>query len=417
MNYYNENDPKAAAWLRELIRAGHIPKGVVDERSIIDVKPHELTKYTQQHFFAGIGGWSLALKLAGWPEERPVRTGSCPCQPFSVCGNQEGTADARHLWPHFRDLIAFGESATAFGEQVASPLGREWLSGVRADLEGLGYEVGACDLCAASISAPHIRQRLYWVAHPKSGGLRVNGRASRSPGHLDQRSEASGMAHTDSGECRRITNGKGCERDREASGRDKSNSELERSSAISRLADATCQSGSEHEREQGVGARRQAGPCDSSERGRTIDGMGESDSAGRIAREPSAAAAGYRSATEPASGAGGVADMQQGLEGHAGNGDDGDQSGWIGENAIRPATLGSWSVYEVVRCTDGKTRRFESGSFPLVASLPSGMMPSGDPSYAYAQATAEFRVVRLKGYGNAIVPTLAAEFIQAYLES
>jgi DNA (cytosine-5)-methyltransferase 1 len=40
--YYNEHDPKKAAWLRELIRAGAIAPGdVVDERSIVDVRADE----------------------------------------------------------------------------------------------------------------------------------------------------------------------------------------------------------------------------------------------------------------------------------------------------------------------------------------------------------------------------------------
>jgi len=165
MTYYNEHDPKAAAWLRELIAAGMIPAGDVDTRSIHDVRPHEIARYTQQHFFAGIGGWPLALRLAGWPDNRPVRTGSCPCQPFSVAGQGKGEADERHLWPVFRDLITFGEATVTFGEQVASAAGREWLANVRADLEGLGYAVGAADLCAAGVGAPHIRQRLFWVAN------------------------------------------------------------------------------------------------------------------------------------------------------------------------------------------------------------------------------------------------------------
>ncbi len=166
MNYYNEIDPKAAAWLRELIAAGHIAPGIVDERSITEINPYEITQYTQWHFFAGIGGWPLALRMAGWPDSEPVRTGSCPCQPFSDAGKQLGKEDSRHLWPVFRDLIAFGEPTVAFGEQVASGLGREWLEHLRADMEGLGYEVGAADLCAACLGASHIRQRLYWVANP-----------------------------------------------------------------------------------------------------------------------------------------------------------------------------------------------------------------------------------------------------------
>ena len=84
MNYYNEFDPFAAAWLRKLIEAGLIPNGEVDERSIINVQPDELRGYDQCHFFAGIGGWSHALRLAGWPDDRQIWTGSCPCQPFSV---------------------------------------------------------------------------------------------------------------------------------------------------------------------------------------------------------------------------------------------------------------------------------------------------------------------------------------------
>lgn len=167
--YYNEIDPYAAQWLRNLILAGHIAPGEVDERSITDVAPDDLRGFDQCHFFAGIGGWSLALRLAGWPDDQPVWTGSCPCQPFSAAGKGLGEKDPRHLWPEFRRLIAECRPATVFGEQVAAAAGREWLAGVRADLEGLAYGVGAADLCAASAGAPHIRQRLWWVADAHQG--------------------------------------------------------------------------------------------------------------------------------------------------------------------------------------------------------------------------------------------------------
>jgi DNA (cytosine-5)-methyltransferase 1 len=164
MNYYNENDKKAAEWLRQLINAGLIPDGYVDERSIADVKGSDLAGFTQCHFFAGIGGWAEALRLAGWSTDATVWTGSCPCQPLSVAGLGKGAEDERHLWPEFARLICECEPAVVFGEQVASPLGREWLYGVRSDLETLGYAVGFADLCAAGVGAPHIRQRLWWVA-------------------------------------------------------------------------------------------------------------------------------------------------------------------------------------------------------------------------------------------------------------
>lgn len=162
--YYNENDPKAAAWLCELIKEGHIAPGVVDTRSIEDVRPSELTGFTQCHFFAGIGGWSLALRLAGWPDDRPVWTGSCPCQPFSAAGKRGGFADERHLWPYFHWLISQQQPEYIFGEQVASKDGLAWLDLVQTDLENTGYTSGAVDLCAAGFGAPHIRQRLFWVA-------------------------------------------------------------------------------------------------------------------------------------------------------------------------------------------------------------------------------------------------------------
>ena len=167
--YYNEFDPYASQWLKNLSDAGHIAKGRVDSRSILEVTGEDVGAATQAHFFAGIGVWSHALRLAGWPDDRPVWTGSCPCQPFSVAGRGKGTADEHHLWPAWFKLIDQCRPPVVFGEQVASPDGLAWLDAVCADLEGAGYAVGAADLCAAGVGAPHIRQRLYFVGIARDG--------------------------------------------------------------------------------------------------------------------------------------------------------------------------------------------------------------------------------------------------------
>ena len=182
MNYYNDNDPKACAWLRELIAAGEIAPGHVDERSILEIKPDDLAGFDQCHFFAGIGGWALALRWAGLGDAAGIWSGSCPCQPLSCAGKRQGHADERHLWPAFHDLIAKRRPATVFGEQVASKDGREWFAGVRLDLEGLGYACGGADLCAAGVGAPHRRQRLFWVAD-SDGRDEGHGRLQRGGEH------------------------------------------------------------------------------------------------------------------------------------------------------------------------------------------------------------------------------------------
>lgn len=166
--YYNEIDPYAAQWLRNLIAAGHIAPGDVDERSIEDVHPNDLKPYTQCHFFAGIGVWSYALRRAGWPDDRPVWTGSCPCQPFSSAGAGAGFDDERHLWPHFHWLISELQPADLLGEQVASKGAEHWLDLVQADMEAMDYAFGAVAFPSAGVGAPHIRDRTYWVADSNS---------------------------------------------------------------------------------------------------------------------------------------------------------------------------------------------------------------------------------------------------------
>ncbi|HCQ8985216.1 TPA: DNA cytosine methyltransferase [Klebsiella pneumoniae] len=162
--YYNEIDPFAAQWLRNLIAAGHIAPGEVDERSIEDVTPDDLRGFTQCHFFAGIGGWSYALRLAGWPDNRPIWTGSCPCQPFSSTGKGAGFGDDRHLWPAFGWLIKQCRPQRIAGEQVAGGRADPWFDLVQNDVERMGYAFGLTPFPAAGVGAPNERERAYWVA-------------------------------------------------------------------------------------------------------------------------------------------------------------------------------------------------------------------------------------------------------------
>lgn len=205
MNYYNEYDIHAAAWLVGLIEDGLIPEGDVDTRSIHDVTPDDLRDYNQCHFFAGIGGWAEALRLARWPDNRQVWTGSCPCQPFSCIGEKAGVNDDRHLWPVFYRLIRECKPATVFGEQVASVdvLGGVdgkngqvstsetpvWLDGVLDDLEAAQYACAAFDIPAAGVGAAHIRQRIYWCGTSNRMAYGSDGSANARPQRQGERIE------------------------------------------------------------------------------------------------------------------------------------------------------------------------------------------------------------------------------------
>jgi DNA (cytosine-5)-methyltransferase 1 len=308
--YYNEIDPYAAEWLRNLIKAGHIADGEVDERSIVDVRPDDLVGFTQCHFFAGIGVWSYALRLAGWPDDEPVWTGSCPCQPFSAAGKGKGFDDERHLWPVFHRLIAECRPSVVLGEQVASADGLEWLDLVCADLEASHYAAGAVDLCAAGVGAPHIRQRLWWI------GKRV---ADASRGG---RGEQQAQQPADCGREGRHP---------DLRGRD------------GRLADAD------------AGGRDARVGHDDARRDELHDeGRGE---AGRLAD-----ADGPRSAAW-------LPEPVEREEGHAREPDDrGGELGWepAASAGTRPRpTDGFWRDADWLYCRDGKWRPVEPGTFPL----------------------------------------------------
>ena len=322
--YYNDADPAACVWLRELISAGLLPAGEVDERSILEVEPADLRGFAQCHFFAGIGGWPYALRLAGVAKDLSVWTGSPPCQPFSQAGQRKGQDDDRHLAPAFLRLVAACRPELVFGEQVASaavlgPVGRKsraavegpagwaWFDALAADLEAASYAVAAADLPAAGIGAPHIRQRLFFgaVALDPSGlgdGLSAGSQGRLGmPGGPDQRAArpaglAGGVADDDGG--------------------------LARHGALQRGRQHRCE------------------PQDG-EAGGLVDGA------------------------DPA-----------------------------GANA----TDGVWRDPDWLLCRDDRWRPVEPGTFPLADGLPG-------------------RMGLLRGYGNAIVPSLAAEFVTAFLES
>ena len=365
MNYYNENDPKAAEWLRELIRQGIIPNGIVDTRSICDVRASDLAGFTQCHFFAGISGWSLALQLAGWPSDRPVWTGSCPCQPFSASGKGKGADDERHLWPVFRDLIRECRPEHVFGEQVANAVGHGWLDGVSTDLEAEGYAVGAVVLGAHSVGAPHIRQRLYWVANAGHDGRPAWGPRSQL------QSEAP-ISEGTGGDC-------------EADGLEHARRERDESRGITGVvaSEGSQAQGEVWERERSGNAagdlgangwRRVVYASDCDEDGNCpVCGIDFADCG---CFGPTQDGVEYDERPDGLFARWMVQPGQPGLEGHAGNGDNGNQSGRINSQPIGSAPeaggLGAWSDFRIVHCLDGKARRIQACIEPSFLLLANG---------------------------------------------
>ena len=351
MNYYNEFDPKAVAWIRELIKAGMIPDGEVDGRSITDVRPGDLDGFVQCHFFAGIGGWSAALNIAKSEIHKNLWTGSCPCQPFSTAGKRNGVNDERHLWPDFFRLIAARKPEIVFGEQVASSevVGTQletafivavqagefaranklanklvktkgfhyqprWVDRVRADMEAEGYSFEFHVLGAHSVGAPHIRQRLWWVGYTKDGNREIPERESRKNSQLRRPSGFGGMVNL----------------------------------------------------------------------------------------------------------------FKPGLEGFAGDGYDRDKPGRIDSKTAGSVTAPIWNGSAVWwPCRDGKLRRIPGREIePEIQRVVDGVSPGLDGCGLVCDekifpltTETEGRAHLLRGYGNAIVPQVAAEFVGAVIES
>ena len=496
MIYINEFDPHAAAWLRELSNNGDLPHAHIDSRSILEVQASDLADFTQCHFFGGIAGWPLALKLAGWPVDRPVWTASLPCQPWSCAGKGLGAGDDRHLLPHFAELVRECLPPIILGEQVASKAARtEWLPGVYLEFEKMGYSVACVDLCAPCagevgegwivrggegrweniiIGGPHIRQRLYWVAvldrmGDPAGVRRCGGKENRGGEQSEvsragsDRNVSDGLANANSGRCKQrhqgewaipvaITGGAACrlanmqqqglegfagdERDGNEPGRVGA-----QPSGYAAEGGAACELGDPPRGGRGErGDAPRAGSGGHADGAECVGGLGHAKGDGRqdgsrIHGEHDGAQLEHGCGDNVA--VGGVADHNGsdkfGVCGSSGEGvPEGHEWGRGIVQANGRVPSGSWSDFDILPCRDGKARRTGSGIFPLVQSargakpcavsvadgLPGGVVPGGDPRLPkYANETAEGRVMRLRGYGNAIVPPLASMFIECVMET
>ncbi len=381
--FYNECDPYAAQWLRNLIAAGLIAPGVVDERKIQDIEAWELMEFTQCHFFAGIGVWSHALRRAGWPDDAPIWTGSCPCQPFSAAGKQKGFDDERHLWPTWFGLIEQCKPTIVIGEQVASAL--DWLDLVSVDMEGAGYAFGASDLCAAGFGGAHIRQRLYFVGMADTS-KRSSERNSRSiSGAQTEISRQDGTINGDSPERHSdggANGGMADSHDTRSQGWGGMQQRAVEQSAGPRIVDG----GLADSHEQGSGRRRIL---------RSGEGAGEGEGAAQqrpagLCTDGGMADAEFdqRGQVGALTGRGGSRSSTQGLDERPGNG--------VNERGADAPMLGR-NLADWLYCRDGKWRPVEPGTFPLVDA-------------------ASARVGRLRAYGNALDAETATQFCEAVAE-
>jgi DNA (cytosine-5)-methyltransferase 1 len=118
------------------------------------------------------------ITTVGWDEIPPVDLvcGGFPCQPFSVAGKQRGKADDRYLWPEVVRCLATLRPTWFLGENVPGIINLA-LDQVCVDLEGLGYEVWPVIIPACAVDAPHIRKRVWIVAHADTE--RRNGRSGQ----------------------------------------------------------------------------------------------------------------------------------------------------------------------------------------------------------------------------------------------
>lgn len=173
--------------------------------------------------FEGIGGFSLAARWIGWntvawcewnpfgqkvlrhhfPEAEgfgditktdftkyantiDIVTGGFPCQPFSLAGKRKGKEDERHLWPEMFRAIRAIQPSWIVCENVPGLI--SWSNGmvfneVQTDLENSGFEIfPPVILPACGITAPHRRDRIWFVAYNRYNSERKAGNSISNEG-------------------------------------------------------------------------------------------------------------------------------------------------------------------------------------------------------------------------------------------
>nr|WP_277754354.1 DNA cytosine methyltransferase [Rosenbergiella epipactidis] len=293
------------------------------------------------------------MRLAGIPDDYPCWTGSPPCQPFSTAGKQLGQLDERHLAPTFMRLVDECKPAILFGEQVAAAIGKHWLDDLFNELERQGYACGAAVLPACSVGAPHKRDRLFFGAKLV---VHANNQCKQSARHEAglTNSSRSGMPSNYMA--------------------DTSSSRHLRSESTK--AKERWQSESEQIRE--LSARPSRCPISDFQPGTRVEAMADAKLYGFNTNEKR----------------GGVSKSE--IKGWMQQSERCDARVEV-QSLSRPHKI-MWSSPDWLGCRDGKFRPVEPGTFPLANGIPA-------------------RVGRLRGYGNAIVPQVAAEFIGAFMES
>ena len=233
-----------------ICRSGHHGVCSVYDRATARTVEQEMT-LTVGSLFSGIGGLDLGLERAGmkviwqseidpyackvlskhWPEvvnhgnikeinweqvERPnVICGGYPCQPFSTAGKRRGEEDPRHLWPWVREAISRLRPDYAILENVRGHLSMGGLS-VIGELASIGYDAEWRVVSAASVGAPHRRDRIIIVAYPDRDGLSSRTFA-RSPREATEQQSSRKNNPTNAQGCGRIpeelanTNGGRCQ--------------------------------------------------------------------------------------------------------------------------------------------------------------------------------------------------------------